>query len=225
MAAATLRGTPLYPIIAADVVLLTVIQNRLRVLLLQRENDPYRDHWALAGSVLKPEVDESMDATARRALRVKTGVDVAHLEQVAVFSGRERDPRGYSLSVVYFALLPQDRAPAIAGTKARAVVWADVGRPKRPLAFDHATMIEHAVRKLRHKVERSTLPLHLLPVEFTLTQLQHVCEAILGDVFDKSSFRRRLRNDPSLVEIPGTFQRGNFRPAQLYRAAKDFRFQ
>ena len=215
----------LYPLLAADVVLFTVLEDRLEVLLLKRDNEPFRNHWALPGALVNPKEDESLDATARRALQAKTSVSVRHLEQVGVFSGAARDPRGYSVSVLYFALLPLDEAPAVAGAKAQDVVWAGVRHLRRPLAFDHEAMIEQAAAKLRAKVEQATLPLHLLPAQFTLTELQRVCEAILGKALDKSSFRRRLRTEKSLVEVRGQFQYGSYRPAQLYRAAADFRFQ
>jgi len=215
----------IYPIIAADVALFTVQDDQLQVLLLRRDNDPYRGYWALPGVVLKPDLDDNLDATARRALNLKSRIEVPHLEQVAVFSGPKRDPRGYSVSIAYFALLPRDQAPAVAGAKTQDIVWVAVKHPKRPLAFDHAQMLEKAVARLRQKVEQSTLPLHLLPARFTLGELQRVCEVILGCRLDKSSFRRRLKTERSFIEIPGAFQTGQFRPAQLYRAVKDFRFQ
>lgn len=77
---------------------------------------------------------------------------------------------------------------------------------------------------VRQKVGRMVLPLHLLPEKFTLTQLQRVCEAVMGTVLDKGSFRRRLRSEKTLVEVPGEFEFGVYRSAQLYRAASDFRF-
>src|SRR5205085_3519668 len=141
---------------------------------------PFRNHWALPGALVKPDADQSIDATARRALEVKTGVSTRYLEQVAVFSGATRDPRGFSISVLYFAILPLDQAPAIAGLKAHDVVWANIKHLRRPLGFDHGVMIETAANRLRQRVERATLPLHLLPAHFTLTELQRVCEAIVG---------------------------------------------
>lgn len=214
----------LFPIVAADVALFTVIDNSLRVLLLERANDPLAGAWALPGAILKPETDLSLEHTARRALAAKTRVEIPHLEQVSIFSGPERDPRGYSVSVLFYALLAADQAPAVAGAKAANVAWSDVTRLKRPIAFDHREMIALATTRLRQKVERLVLPLHLLSEKFTLTQLQHVCEAVTGTRLDKSSFRRRLRSEKALVEVPGEFRVGAYRPAQLYRAARGFRF-
>lgn len=214
----------LYPIVAADVALFTVLEGSLRVLLLQRDNDPQAGAWALPGALLKPDMDLSLEHTARRALEAKTGVAVAHLEQVSVFSSLDRDSRGYSLSVLFYALLPADKAPAVAGAKATNVGWTDVSHLKRPIAFDHREMIGLATKRLRQKVERLVLPLHLLPAEFTLTQVQRAYEAVTGKQLDKSSFRRRFRSDESLVEVEGKFELGANRPAQMFRMIPGFRF-
>ena len=216
--------TTLFPIVSADVALFTVIDGTLRVLLLQRDNEPQAGAWALPGALLKPDKDESLEQTARRALADKTRVDIPHLEQLSVFSSRERDPRGYSVAVLFYALLPADQAPAVAGAKAMDVTWSEVGRLKRPIAFDHREMITLATTRLRQKVGRLVLPLHLLPEKFTLTQLQRVCEAVMAEDLDKGSFRRRLKSEKTLVEVPGEYELGAYRPAQLYRAARDFRF-
>lgn len=214
----------LYPLVAADVALFCIDDDRLRVLLVRRANKPEYGRWALPGGVLKPRLDDSLEDTARRVLREKTHVDVPYLEQVATFSGPDRDPRGWSVDVLFYALVPRDRVPAVAGNKTEAIEWCDPAHPGRRLAFDHAVHLERALNTLRGKVRRQSLPLHLLPEKFTLTQLQRTCEAILGEPLDKSAFRRRLRDSADLVEIPGEFQRGVQRPAQLWRAAPGFAF-
>lgn len=216
--------TRISPIVAADVALFTVQDENLRVLLLQRDNEPQAGAWALPGALLKPDQDLSLEHTARRALAAKTSVAIPHLEQVSVFSGPDRDPRGYSVAVLFYALLPLDQAPAVAGAKAKDVAWSDVSRLKRPIAFDHRKMIDLATTRLRQKVESLVLPLHLLPEKFTLTQLQRVCEIVLERSLDKGSFRRRLRSEKTFVEVAGEFERGANRPAQFFRAIPGFRF-
>lgn len=216
--------TKLFPLVAADVALFCVDDERLRVLLVRRANAPEAGRWALPGGVLEPDRDRSLEDTARRVLRDKVRVDVPYLEQVATFSGPDRDPRGWSVDVLFYALLPRDRVPAVAGSKTEAIEWCNAGQPGHRLAFDHAAHLARALRTLRARVRAQSLPLHLLPGKFTLTQLQRTCEAIVGEALDKSAFRRRLRDCPDLAEIPGEFQRGIQRPAQLYRAAPGFAF-
>ena len=219
--------TPLlYPFVATNVALFTLHGDSLRVLVGKRANEPQAGRWALPGGALKPEIDDDLAASARRVLREKVRFDPSLLEQVRAFSGRDRDPRGWSVATLFYALLPQDRIDAAAGNKTEAIEWVDATRPGRPLAFDHAQMLAEAVARLRAKVEHDALPLHLLPDRFTLTELQRACEAITGEPLDKSAFRRRLkaREGRDFVEAPGEFAQGAHRPAQYYKRSRGFRF-
>jgi len=219
----------LFPLVSADVALFSIGDGCLQVLLAQRGREPQKGFWALPGSVLNPDLDHSLEATARRALREKLGLDVPHLEQVKTFDGTTRDPRGWSLSVLYYALLPRDQVQAVAVSRVEKVRWADAD-DFGDLAFDHAQLLQVARCALRERVKRHALPLHLLPQKFTLTQIQRVCEMILrtgrqDDVqLDKGAFRRRFAHALDLVAVEGEFETGAQRPAQLYRMAAGFRF-
>jgi 8-oxo-dGTP diphosphatase len=214
----------LFPLVTADVALFTLIESGLRVLLVRRAEAPSLGYWALPGAILKPDDDRSLDDTAKRALATKACVNVRHLEQVATFSGSKRDPRGWSVSSLYYALLPSDEVPAVAGDRTEAIDWCNPESPEHRLAFDHAQLLKRALNQLREKIERGALPLHLLAEKFTLTDLQRACEAIAGRPYDKGAFRRLIKDEPSLIAVPGEFQRGPQRPAQIYRAAEDFLF-
>jgi len=214
----------LFPLVTSDVALFTLIDQRLRVLLVQRAEEPAMGKWALPGGILRPDVDENLEETAKRALSSKACVSVRQLEQVATFSGASRDPRGWSISTLYYALLPSDQVPALAGIRTEAVRWEDPENHKQPLAFDHAQLLDNALRQLRDKVAGGALPLQLMPNKFTLTDLQRACEAIAGHPYDKGAFRRQIKDHPALLAIDGEFLRGAQRPAQVYRTAMDFRF-
>lgn len=212
----------LFPLVSADVAVFSVDQDVLQVLLVQRAQEPELRRWALPGAVLKPDQDRDLEATARRALRDKISVEIPHLEQVGAFSGQARDPRGWSIGVLFYALLRRDQINAVIKNKVEAIEWVDAGKPGHRLAFDHGMQLGAALRVLRDKVERQALPLHLLPERFTLTELQRTCEAVLGHTLDKSVFRRRLKTSEDLVEIPDEFAIGPQRPAQLYRQRDGF---
>jgi 8-oxo-dGTP diphosphatase len=214
----------LYPIVNADVALFTLDAMRLRVLLIQRANNPTPGGWALPGGLLNPEIDQSLDDTALRVLATKTLVTLPHLEQVTTHSGPDRDPRGWSVSTLYYALLPSDKVPAVAGSKTEAIQWCDPERPGHRLGFDHGLMLAKALAALRDKLVRGALPLQLLPGQFTLTDLQRACEAILGRALDKGAFRRQIKQARELVKVSGAFLHGPQRPAQLYRTAAGFEF-
>ena len=215
----------LFPLVTADVALFTLVDGGLRVLLIQRANEPFVGRWALPGGVLDPAVDQDLEQTARRILESKIKVQPGQLQQVTTVSGAKRDPRDWSISVLFSALLPADQVPAGPGDKTQAVQWCDPHRCGHRLAFDHRALLDTALEDLGKKVRNRILPLHLLPAKFTLTQLQRVCEAILGHELDKGSFRRQLREHRDLVELAGEFVRGAQRPAQLYTAAPGFVFR
>jgi len=207
----------LFPLVGVDIALFSVDQSRLQVLLVKRAEEPAAKQWALPGGILKPHLDNSLAAAARRVLAHKVSVELPLVEEVCTFSGPDRDPRGWSISVLFYALLPRDKVNALVRSKVEALEWVDVTAPGHRLAFDHAQHLAAAVLKLRAKVEAGKLPLHLLPEKFTLTQLQRTIEAILGRELDKSSFRRQLKTSSDLVELD-EYERGAQRPAQLFCA-------
>ena len=213
----------LFPLVVVDVALFSVDERGLRVLLVKRALEPQQGLWALPGGVLKPDLDADLEAAARRVLRNKIGVDVSHLEEIRTFSGSERDARGWSIAVLFCALLPRDQVQAVIRNKVEALEWADASNPGDRLAFDHTDQLAVALQVLRDKVERHALPLHLMPEKFTLTALQRTCEAILGRALDKAVFRRRLKGSADLLETV-EYERGLQRPALLYRTRDGFTF-
>lgn len=216
-------NTQLYPLVGVDVALFSIGEQGLKVLLVKRSQEPEVKRWALPGGLLKPHLDMSLEEAARRVLADKVSVKLPHVDEVRTFSGPDRDPRGWSVSVLYYALLPRDKIGAVVRSKVEALEWVDAESPGHRLAFDHSEHLAVAVRKLRAKVTADVLPLHLLPEKFTLTELQKVVEAIVGHPLDKSSFRRRLKDSRDLVELD-EYVRGAQRPAQLFRASETFSF-
>ena len=213
----------LFPLVGVDIALFSVDQGRLQVLLVKRAEEPAAKQWALPGGILKPHLDRSLESAARRVLAHKVSVELPLVEEVCTFSGPDRDPRGWSISVLFYALLPRDKVNALVRNKVEALEWVDASAPGHRLAFDHAEHLTAAVAKLRAKVGAGKLPLHLLPEKFTLTQLQRTIEAILARELDKSSFRRQLKSSSDLVELD-EFERGAQRPAKLFRASDGLSF-
>lgn len=204
------------PLVTVDAVLLTLRAGGLEIALHQRDRAPYRDAMALPGGVVHVDEDASTEASIRRVLRDKTGFEPRYLEQLQVFSGPGRDPRKWSLSVSYVALVPA--AELEAATQAGFRFVSVDALP--PLAFDHADIVAAAVARLRGKSSYSTLPFFLLPERFTLTELQHTYEAILQTRLEKSNFRRKMEAW-GVLEATEDYVLGAQRPARLYRL-KDF---
>lgn len=136
------------PAVTVDVVLVTVVEGRRKVLLIRRKKPPFKGQWAIPGGFVEPH--EPLAAAARRELQEETGLEPEHLEQLHTFGDPGRDPRGWTISVVYRALLSKDDAGAgqlRAGSDADDVGWFDLRDPP-PLAFDHARILAHVLRFL-----------------------------------------------------------------------------
>lgn len=205
------------PILTVDIVLLTLDQDRLSVALLPRPADPFAGQPALLGGYVHPQEDSDADAAIARILRDKAGLAGIYAEQLCTFAGRARDPRGWSASIAYIALLPLDRLH----DAAPALVIRPADAPGN-LPFDHAHIIATARDRLRTKGAYSTLPARLLPDSFTLPEMQRVYEAVLGERLDQSSFRRKIAELGALEAIAGETRQSATvrRPAQLYRLAQ-----
>lgn len=203
-----------------DVVLLTLHGGALSVALLEREHAPFRGVLALPGGLVHPEEDEDTRASAVRMLRDKTGIVSPYLEQLGTFSGKARDPRGWSLAVAYYALVPRD---VIAASERRRVALRPAS-DTRGLPFDHAQIVAAALERVQSKSSYSSLPVHLCGESFTLPELQAVYELVLGEPINKVSFRRKMDELELLEPIEGKLRSGKaHRPAQLYRLRPEFR--
>ncbi len=160
----------------------------------------------------KSRLDDDTDATARRVSRDKLPMEASYLEQLYTFSGRHRDPRGWSLAVAYLGLVPSAH---LCGEVLRDIVPVE---RLPPLPFDHGAIAAKAVRRLRDKSSYSSLPGFLLPEEFTLQELRTLYERITGEALDKANFRRQVVGAQRLVEPIGRRRMGEaHRPAELFR--------
>lgn len=213
------------PLVTVDVVIFTLIADALQVLLVQRpshQGEPFPGQWALPGGFVDVVLDEDLRACALRKLRDKTAVDSPYLEQLGSWGGRLRDSRGWSVTQVYFALLPWASLQPRKGSNAADVRWfpvdaAGAAQTADPLAFDHALILAAGVERLRSKVEYTSLPAFLLPEPFTLPQLQRVYEIVLGRPLDKSAFRTRALAAQNFLEEAGAQVTGAPRAPMGYR--------
>ncbi len=201
-------------VVTVDVVLMTLKDRRLQVVLLKRERDPFKNRLALPGGYLHADEDIDSMAAAERVLAEKTGLVSPYLEQLYTFTGGARDPRGWSISITYFALVNS----AVLEAQSSAVFKLLPAEKLPRLPFDHNQIVAFAVERVRAKSGYSALPCFLLPKEFTLAELQETYEVVLGNRLDKSSFRRKIEELDFLIPAGVTQQRSK-RPAQLYRLA------
>jgi ADP-ribose pyrophosphatase YjhB (NUDIX family) len=208
------------PFVRIELAVLSIVDGQLAVLLGKRTGEPHIGKWALPGGVLRIDLDRDLDDAAQRVAMERLGTTVPFLRQLTAIGSKDRDPRApWALSIAYRALLPLESISPAAGKRIEALQWRNVedAAMDDTLAFDHNALIQAAVTTTRGEVDTLELPFEFLPPQFTLGELQSLCEALLGRRLDKSSFRRRL-DDRGLVEpLRGEMRTGAFRPAQLFR--------
>lgn len=221
--------------VAVDALILTVRSGRLHILLSRRVNPPYAGQWALPGRLVGQ--DESAETAVRLLLEEMFPVRDAYKEQLYTFSDVSRDPRGRVISAAYLVLLPRERAEERMKEETSCCFFAvyPEGNGLRledgggtvltdgDLAFDHARMIRTGIHRLRGKVDYTDIAFRFLdhPEAFSLSDLQAVFEAILGQNLDSSNFRRgilaRYEKTGRLRLTEQAEKRGRGRPAALYR--------
>jgi 8-oxo-dGTP diphosphatase len=189
--------------LAVDLAILTVRDNLLHVLVIERGNEPFRGQAALPGGFLR--ADEDLHEAA------------LHLEQLAAYGAPDRDPRGRVVSVAYLALAPDLPIP-VAGSDARAAAWTPLDEVHGKLAFDHGQILDDAVERARNRLEFTTLATVFCPPVFTVGDLRHVYEVVWNVPLDPRNFSRKVATTRGFVVPTGT-QRApeTGRPAALYR--------
>lgn len=195
--------------------------NRLLVLLIKRQDDPFSNYWSLPGTLVRK--GETLEESAYRILAEKIQVKNLYLEQLYTFGGPQRDPRespdSYNvryLSVSYFALIRFEDARLIAENLSNTT-WYPIQKVPQ-LAFDHNEILKYGYRRLRNKLEYSPIAFEVLPEFFTLNELYQLYCTVLGENFsDYSNFRSRLLKLGFLSDSRVKVTRGAGRPASLYR--------
>ena len=187
--------------------------DHLEIVLIRRAIPPYKGSWALPGGFVL--VDESLEEAVQRELREETGLSNIFLEQLYTFGDVGRDPRGRVVTVAYYGLVRPGVYPVIGGADASQARWAKLNDLKS-IAFDHKRIIRLALERLRVKINYSPIGFELLPEQFTLIQIQHLYEVILGRQLDKRNFRKKAAEMYVLKDLKKTKMEGAHRPAALY---------
>ena len=206
------------PLVTVDNCIFTISEGKLQVLLTERLEQPALGHWSLPGGFIDQELDSNLESCARRKLKIKTAVESPYLEQVATIGNQHRDPRGWSVTTLYVALIPHCDVPE------EHSKWVPVDTATAIInAFDHQELLQTGLQRLRSKVLYTALPVNLVPEIFSLTELQHAYEIVLGKSLEKKAFRRRMLNSDILAELTQMRQEGAGRPAKLYSVKSEQR--
>ncbi|BCS86619.1 MULTISPECIES: NUDIX hydrolase [Prevotella] len=176
-------------LVSVDCIVFGFEEDKLKLLIGKRQMDPGRGEFSLYGGFVG--IDESLPDAANRVLRDLTGLDKLYIKQVGAFGNIDRDPGERVISIAYCALINvKDYDDNI--RQQHGLEWVNLeDMPK--LYSDHNIMVNKAINMLRRRINTEPLSFNLLPDLFTLTQLQHVYEAILGEEIDKRNFRKRIK--------------------------------
>ena len=202
--------------VAVDCIVFGFDEKKLKVLLGKRRMDPGRGEWSLYGGFV--DENESLDEAANRVLNELTGLKHLYMKQVAAFGAIDRDPGERVISIAYCALINvKDYNERL--LKEHEVEWVEVD--KIPTLYsDHNMMVKKALTLLRKRINSEPLIFNLLPKLFTLTQLQSVYEAILGEEIDKRNFRKRIKANDMIEKTELIDKYSSKRGAALYRFNK-----
>jgi len=207
--------------VAVDLLVFTVEEDRLKLLMIEREEEPFAGLPALPGVFVG--IDETLDAAAKRGILEETGLKDIYFEQLYTFGEVKRDPRMRIVSVSYMALVPLEKLNFIAGKRAKDAYLVDVSNlleSDLPVAFDHKEIIRYARWRLANKVEYTLIAFHLVPEEFTLPNLQKVYEILLGKNLYKANFRKKIAEFIEETEYQTCGDA--HRPSRFYRLKKEY---
>ena len=210
--------TPL--LISVDCIVFGFDEGKLKLLIGKRKLNPGKGEWSLYGGFVL--ANESLEQAATRTLESLTGLENIYMTQVGAYGAVDRDPGERVISIAYCSLINVSDYNEAQQTE-YGVEWVSVDELP-DLYSDHKTMVTEAIEKLRRHLSTEPLCFNLLPEHFTLTQLQKVYEAILGEEIDKRNFRKRIKTMECIQKTKLVDKLSSKRGAALYRFSES-RFQ
>ena len=201
-----------HPCVTTDCVIFGFDGTKLNVLLIQRGIEPFKGRWAFPGGFIK--MDETTLEGAKRELYEETGLKDAYIRQFHTFSAVNRDPRERVITVAYYALVRISEVKG--GDDAAKAEWFSLEQVPS-LAFDHDMILRQAMTELRKQIHFEPIGFELLPEKFTMTQIQHLYEAILGVKFDRRNFCNKMLKLGILTELEEKLTLVNKKVAFLYK--------
>lgn len=202
--------------VSVDCIVFGFEDGKLKLLIGKRQMDPGRGEWSLYGGFVR--VEESLEEAANRVLYELTGMKKTYMKQVGAFGAIDRDPGERVISVAYCALINVSDYDDML-RKQHNLAWVNI-EDMPQLYSDHNKMVNKAISLLRRRIKTEPLSFNLLPSLFTLTQLQNVYEAILGEEIDKRNFRKRIKTYDFIEKTELIDKYHSRRGAALYRFNK-----
>ena len=199
--------------LSIDCVVFGYHEGEIKVLLVQRDAEPFKGHWALIGDLVEP--DKTLEDAANNVLEKLTGLKNIYMKQFFSFGSVDRHPLGRVVTVGYFSLVNSMDHHPIASSWAKKAEWFNIHNLPE-LAFDHYNILCKGIETLKNDVRHKPTGFELLPRKFTLLDLQLLYEALLGYKFDKSNFRKKILEMNILRPLNEVKVNVSHRPAKLF---------
>jgi len=203
--------------VAVDAIVFGYSKNDgISVLLIERKYEPFKNSWAIPGGFVLE--NESLEDAVKRELMEETGVTVQYLEQLYTFGNPGRDPRQRVISVAYFALVKSSQYQQLrANTDAEDAKWFNINELPA-LAFDHQSILDLAIERIRSKVRYQPIGFELLDKKFPFADLEKLYMALLGREIDRRNFYKKMMALDMLDETNELAKsEGKGRPSKMYQ--------
>lgn len=190
----------------------------LKILLIKRGAEPFKDFWAIPGDLVYP--NEDLEGAAQRVLKALTGISDLFMDQASTFGEVNRHPLGRVITVGYFSLINIDKYNLEASSWATKLKWVPISEIPN-LAFDHSKIVESSLLRLRKRIRTQPIGFNLLPEKFTLNDIQKLYEDLFGTQFDRANFRKKIQKMKLLEPLSEIEKNVPHRPAKLYKFNQD----
>ena len=202
------------PSVAVDVLIFTIEDDVLKVVMIEREEFPYKGCLALPGVFVG--IDESLEDAVKRGVKAETGLKDIYFEQLYTWGEVKRDPRMRIISVSYMALVSIDQLckKATNGNVRQYLHPVEEVLKADEIAFDHQKIIAYARERIKNKVDYSDIAFNFMPEKFTLPRLQKVYEILLDKTLYKANFRKKI--SPMVLETDESTSGDAHRPSKYY---------
>lgn len=200
---------------SVDPVIFTFHNDELCVLLIKRDIPPEKGRWGLPGGRVDKIDCKDLESALLTKLKSKTGINNLFFEQLATYGSETMDPRGWSVTTAYLALVHEQELNIDANKETiRWVPLNDIAT--YDTAFWHERIIQDACQRLRDKSLYTDLPVNFMPETFTYPMLKKAYENILQISISRQSFAKRM-DTAEIFEDTGEREAGSNRPSPVYK--------
>jgi len=193
----------------------TVDKGVLKVLLVKRKNEPYKDYWALTGGALYN--DENLEDGLNREIYEKTGLRNIEVKFSKVFGKKDRSPVMRMIAITYIGIIDSSIVEIAKDTlKTSNAEWFKIDEVPQ-LAYDHNEIIEEAIKTLKDEILKTDLLKVFFPNGFTLPELQKIYESILNKKLDRRNFRKKMLNTNIIIATEEEMTFEGKKKAKIYK--------